>query len=66
MQEFDSFKLEGKPMWDLYHGAGGFSMGFSNLGWSVVGGIDLDPDAGDTVRTSPRTRLRKLTAVSFL
>lgn len=35
--------------YDLFHGAGGWSSGFAGLGWDVVGGVDLDPDASATV-----------------
>ncbi|KAG8941603.1 hypothetical protein FRC00_012275 [Tulasnella sp. 408] len=38
--------------YDLFHGAGGWSSGFAALGWDVVGGIDLDPDASATTSAS--------------
>lgn len=35
---------------DLFAGAGGLAVGFRNSGWEVIGGNDLDPDAGATFR----------------
>ncbi|KAG9019588.1 hypothetical protein FRB90_000052 [Tulasnella sp. 427] len=34
--------------YDLFHGAGGWSSGFKNLGWEVLDGVDIDPDASAT------------------
>lgn len=36
---------------DLFAGAGGFSEGFFDLGCEVVGHIEMDPQACDTIRT---------------
>jgi len=35
---------------DLFAGAGGLAVGFREAGWAVVGGNDLDKDAGATFR----------------
>ncbi|KAG8977915.1 hypothetical protein FRC05_000443 [Tulasnella sp. 425] len=39
--------------YDLFHGAGGWSSGFATLGWDVVGGVDIDPDASATSPKHP-------------
>jgi DNA (cytosine-5)-methyltransferase 1 len=35
---------------DLFAGAGGLAVGFRSAGWAIVGGNDLDKDAGATFR----------------
>lgn len=35
---------------DLFAGAGGLAVGYRNAGWAVVGGNDIDADAGATFR----------------
>ncbi|MDR7033257.1 DNA cytosine methyltransferase [Mesorhizobium sp. BE184] len=35
---------------DLFAGAGGLAVGFRKAGWNVIGGNDIDPDAGATFR----------------
>lgn len=35
---------------DLFAGAGGLAVGFRNAGWAIVGGNDIDKDAGATFR----------------
>ena len=35
---------------DLFAGAGGLAVGFRDAGWAVVGGNDIDKDAGATFR----------------
>ena len=37
-----------KKVLDLFAGAGGFSLGFLEAGYDVVGGIELDKWASDT------------------
>ncbi|KAG8883106.1 hypothetical protein FRB97_007243 [Tulasnella sp. 331] len=50
MNDFNEFNTGERKLWDLYCGAGGLSQGFSNIGWDVAGGLDLDPDACSTMR----------------
>ncbi len=35
---------------DLFAGAGGLAVGYREAGWSVIGGNDIDRDAGATFR----------------
>ncbi|KAG8903809.1 hypothetical protein FRB99_002700 [Tulasnella sp. 403] len=42
-------RTNSRTCYDMFHGAGGLTMGFSRLGWKVVGGIDKDSDATATV-----------------
>ena len=34
---------------DLFNGAGGWSLGFDQAGFKVVGGVDINPAASETV-----------------
>lgn len=41
----------GRPVcMDLFAGAGGLAVGYRNAGWAVIGGNDIDTDAGATFR----------------
>ena len=44
-------RLCGAPLClDLFAGAGGLAVGFRKAGWAVIGGNDIDTDAGATFR----------------
>lgn len=44
-------RRDGAPLCvDLFAGAGGLAVGFRNAGWAVIGGNDIDKDAGSTFR----------------
>lgn len=44
--------MGGPSVLDLFCGAGGFSRGFEEAGYEVVGGIDVDPVVAETFRLS--------------
>ncbi|KAG9035301.1 hypothetical protein FRB95_011596 [Tulasnella sp. JGI-2019a] len=50
MRNFEEFRTGDRKLWDIYCGAGGLSQGFSRIGWDVAGGVDIDPDACNTMR----------------
>src|SRR5688572_15434279 len=44
-------RAEGAPLClDLFAGAGGLAVGYRDAGWAVIGGNDIDADAGATFR----------------
>lgn len=57
MDRIAAFKRSRPKCYDLFHGAGGLSMGFENAGWEIIGGVDLDPDASDTASSLHSRRI---------